>query len=562
MFFVVRGVLQCLPMDTLSLTGKRWLLPETKPVLHSAQVMARLLAARNIDPHTMPALPSPKQYSGMQQAVERLERALQAGEQIGVFGDYDCDGVTAVAQVVRMLRRRGVEPFVRLPHRVWDGYGLNKKIVEECKEAHITLLITCDTGITSIKEIDALQQSGIDVIVTDHHHMQEELPPAYAILHPTLSTIPAPHPSGSGVAFSLVEAMEAHEWEGKTEDIALAMMGTVADLVPLNGVNRALTIHGLRALESIERGPLSELRERCRSNDAVMTSTDIAFRIAPRLNAAGRMAEADIALRALLDGGEALREIDALNEERQCASRQLCEQAQKECAQAPEMPLLFSMSGDYPHGIVGLIAGKLTEQFGKPSLIAHTDGRTCVASLRSPPCYNIAEALGRISDILDSYGGHAQAAGCTFSIAQADAVRERLMADVQTHCDSNHLKPTLAIDAELAPVDITMQFCSMLSLLEPYGQGNSEPLFLLRHVALHDARTCGSDNTHLQARIGSVKCIGFGLAHLLSRAETFDVVARVGINEWQGKVTPQLFLEDMRVAVREGAEESTVVSPL
>jgi single-stranded-DNA-specific exonuclease len=485
----------------------------------------------------------------MERATGRIREAVTRGETIGIFGDYDCDGITAVAQLVRFFRRQNIEPWVRLPHRVRDGYGLTEDIVQECIDAKISVLITADTGIGAVQEIAKLSDAGIDVIVTDHHHVHEEVPPAYAIVHPALSSHPLPHPSGSGVAFKLVYALEEESWDGMEEDLSLAMFGTVADLVELRGENKALTILGLQALEKISNSPIATLRERCRSSESPLTSTDIAFRIAPRINAAGRISEPDIALRALLDGGESIAELDALNEHRQELSRELYTQAIDAIEDTESAPLLASVSGQYPHGIVGLIAGKLTEKYGKPSLIANTDGRTCTASLRSPALYNVTEGLGRCSDLLISFGGHAQAAGCTFAIENFDAIKQKLSEDIATHVDTSLLVPTLKIDAVMDAKHVTIDFAEKLKMLEPYGQGNPEPLFLFPNVSLTDARACGADNTHLQARIFGVKCIGFGMAHLAEESEKFDVVARIGIDGWNGRRVPQLILQDLGVAL-------------
>lgn len=543
-------------MSELSLTGKRWSLPEHAEALNASHVLLRLLKERGITEDTK--LVPPSVYPDMEKAVDRIRSAIDHNELVGIFGDYDCDGVTAVAQLVRYFRRQNTEPFVRLPHRVRDGYGLKSATSKEIIEAGVKLLITCDTGIASVQEIAMLSEAGIDVIITDHHSVHEELPKAFALIHPALCAHPLPHPAGAGVVFALVSALEdarpdavgRGNWKGMKEDIALAMFGTVGDLVELRGHNRTLVQLGLKALACIEGGPIGQLRERCKSTDAPMTSVDIAFRVAPRINAAGRMTEADIALKALLEGGDTLAQLDLLNEKRQDITRSLLKEVVEECESDAVPPLLAKISGDYPHGIVGLIAGRLTEQFGRPSLVAHTDGRTCTASLRSPACYNIAEGLERVSNLLISYGGHAQAAGCTFALENFDALHDRLIEDISTHVDEKYLVPTLNIDAMLDAKDITTTFCEKLHLLEPYGQGNAEPLFLLRNVSLQDARPCGKDQTHLQARICGIKSIGFGLAHLLESTDKFDVICRIGIDEWNGRKEAQIFICDLGVAIQ------------
>lgn len=539
-------------MSTLSLTGKRWILPEHTEALNASHVLVRLLADRGLN--TEAELVSPGVFPDMLRAKERIETAVRTQEAICIFGDYDCDGITATAQLVRYFRRRNCTPYIRLPHRVQDGYGLNMNIAREIVDRGTTLLLTCDTGISSVQEIQWLSDNGVDVIVTDHHHLLAELPPAYAIIHPALSNHPLPYPSGAGVVFSLIRALEEVRWNGVEEDMALAMFGTVADLVELQGANRALTKSGLAALAAIHDGPIFQLRERSNGNTAQLSSIDVAFRIAPRLNAAGRMASPDIALQALLEGGDALDTLDALNEQRQDITRLCMEDALTQCDTT--QPLLMTVSTDYPHGIVGLIAGKLTEAHGKPSLVAHRSGDTCTASLRSPAMYNIAEGLGRCSDLLMSYGGHAQAAGCTFASENESALHARLTEDILAHTTPEQLVPTLTVDAVLDATDVNVQFCKKLSMLEPYGQGNTEPLFLLRGVRLQDARSCGSDGSHLQARISGIKSIGFGMAELASEANIYDVIARIGISEWNERIEPQIFLQDLAVANTIGTKKA------
>lgn len=532
----------------LSLTKKRWIVPENDTHAHDISTfVSSLHTQRGLDEMQDRVMVTPSTYTDMPVAIERVHNAIDNGETIGIFGDYDCDGITAVAQIVRFFRRRGIEPFVRLPHRSRDGYGLHSGIMKECEDAGVTLLITADTGITAVHEIDALQTRGIDVIITDHHTVHDTLPNAFAIIHPAHSTHPLPHPSGSGVAFSFVQGLEDGYWEGMAEDTALAMMGTVADLVELKGENRALTIAGLTALNTIQRGSLHALRTQC-CGTAVVSSGDVAFRIAPRINATGRIAEPDIALHALLDGGEDIVRMNQLNEERKILTLRFVDAAVESFTDVPTPEMLCRVSSQYPQGIVGLIAGRLTEQFGRPSLVAYSNGELCTASLRSPACYNIADGLKRCSHLLTRFGGHAQAAGCTFPLHNSDALFAALLEDVRAHTTPDQLHPTIQIDAEIFPQHISLDLCTQLRMLEPFGQGNAEPIFILRNVRLQNVRACGAEKTHLQCRIEGIQCIGFNLAHIASDSENYDVLVRISINEWQGKQSPQMVIIDIKKA--------------
>ncbi|HLD63756.1 MAG TPA: DHH family phosphoesterase, partial [Candidatus Peribacteraceae bacterium] len=534
-------------------------------------------------------LTSPMHLHDMERAVLRIRRALEAGERIAIFGDYDCDGITATAQLVRFFRRHGLEPLVRLPHRVRDGYGLGEDIIDEFIAAKVKLLITVDTGIGSAVEIEKAKAADIDVIVTDHHHVPArrstahdaaagafrhagvpaELPPAFALVHPSLSRhYPTPHPSGAGVAFQLVRALEEKAWPDVETDIALAMIGTIADLVELRGDNRTLVRSGLRALAKLQAGPLRELLSCCDLEPTRVSSTDIAFRVAPRLNAAGRIADADLALAALLEGGEALQEICTLNTERQQLTEEIFQMAAADLQFDGQnfvnlRPLLASAHEEYPHGIIGLIAGRLTEQSGRPSLLGTFQDELCVASLRSPPTYHIAEGLERCAHLLERFGGHAQAAGCTLRREHWPELCRLLEADVIAQTKSGDLHPTLEIDGVLSTYDITFRFLESLAALEPFGQGNREPLFLLRNVKLDSVRCVGREQNHLQARIGNVKTVGFRLGHLYSNcAEVVDIVCRLGIDTWQGAMQPQVFMIDCRNATTSEAIPKSAPAPL
>lgn len=540
----------------LSFTGRRWRTRSGEDCdalpcpADAGSILSALVAARGIpaaEGLIEPLLP-PQVFPDMGRAVERIERASAAGEHIGVFGDYDCDGVTATALLVRCLRRRGIEPWIRLPHRSHDGYGLRPAIAEECIAAGVTLLITVDTGITAVEAVALLAERGVDVIVTDHHHVGEELPPAFALVHPALApNHPLPHPSGAGVALQLVRGIErAGSWNGIAEDLALAAIGTVADLVELRGGNRTLVIKGLQALAHLPHGPLAAFIQGT-GVTADIRSTDIAFRIAPRINAAGRLDDPMLALSALLEGGEAADRLEALNVQRQKRTEDLLEHALEHVDTAS--PFLCIADELFHPGIVGLIAGKLTEQFGRPSLVASIEDGVCTASLRSPPGYHIAEGIGLCSDLLLTHGGHAQAAGCSFAHEHFATLAGRLNAHVKASVDPASLEPLIAIDAVLDPALIRLNLCTDLDRLEPFGQGNPEPRFLLRDVRLEQVRGVGAEGAHLQARIGGIKAIGFRLGNLLAAVDQpVDLVCRIGIDTWMGARAPQVYIEDIRVS--------------
>lgn len=542
----------------LSLSGKRWL------TVDASRSIGELIAKRlNTVEDAGDRWCDPTVFPESAKAAERVRRAIKAKEAIAIFGDYDCDGITATAQMLRYFRRHGVEPIVRLPHRVDDGYGLKVRHVEAFKDAGVTLVVTVDTGIAAHAAVATAKEHGIDVLILDHHHVTER-PDAFAVLHPALAQdFPGSHPSAAGVVLLFLHALERGHWPDRRTDVALAMFGTVADLVPLSGINRRIVKEGLLALPSLPPGPIADLvRHMSRGNP--LTSIDVAFRIAPRINAAGRMADPMIGLRALMEGGDHLNTLESLNVMRQEETLRCVEHALKQINEAchseeeradarrleeRHMPSFLSVADpSYAPGIVGLIAGKLTETFGRPSMAVTIKGDECTASLRSTASYNIVDGLTRVAHLLSSFGGHAQAAGCSFHIDRYIDLSNALAADVLLRVPPEDLLPTTRIDAILDAEQLSVASIRSLAQLEPFGQGNHEPNFLVQHVTLNNVRCVGSAATHLQATMGDGKLIGFGHGEWSEHtSKPVDIVCRLGIDRWNGTEKVQLMLNDMRV---------------
>lgn len=530
-----------------------------EPMLDIAQAdmpsfVARMARERALENDATASWVSPEMYPEAGMAAERTRKGIADGETIAIFGDYDADGITSTAQMLRFFRRNGVEPVVRLPHRMHDGYGLKMKHVEEFAGAGVTLLFTVDTGVASHAEIENAKTKGMDVIVLDHHHFTQR-PPAHAVLHPSLSLHPTPHPpSAAGVVFAFLHALEKEHWAGREEDMALAAIGTIADVVTLRGDNRRLVTEGLAAMNRLAPSPLQAMLAGV-SRGQRLTSTDIAFRVAPRINAAGRMADPILALSAILEGGEGMQTLDRLNTERQAETTRCIEHALASIDPTGKLDheslpaFLCVASEDYPPGILGLISGKLTERFGRPSMAVNINGGNCVASLRSTPFYHVTEGLKRIAPLLTTFGGHAQAAGCSFKKENLTEIARAMNEDAATRISADDLIPTLAVDATLPIHSVSVPFCSSLSQLEPFGQGNSEPLFLSRGVTLSFLRTVGGEGQHLQAYAAHCKLIGFNFGHFIDHInKPVDLVYRLNVDTWNGKANPQLMLQDIRMA--------------
>ncbi|MBI1934132.1 DHH family phosphoesterase, partial [Candidatus Peregrinibacteria bacterium] len=535
----------------LSLTGKRWIVPEK--MCNPRTVVQEIALARDLGAGE---LFDPSSLRDIGVAVERIRRAVKDGEHVGVFGDYDCDGVTAVAQLVRFFRRSGSDPSIRLPHRMHDGYGLKPKHIEEFAANGTTLLLTVDTGITAYDAVDRARAASMDVILVDHHEIRGNLPNATAILHPHRATPKlSPSPCAAGLTSLLLAALEGNIRPEQEEDRVLAAVGTVADLVLLRGGNRTIVQNGLAAIPSLPDGPLSHLVLRlapARSGSSLagarLNSRDIGFSIAPRLNAAGRMDDPMIALQALLDGGDALETLDRLNTSRQSLVEELFESLLITLPERDDFPPLIGIAdAAFPPGIIGLLAGRLTEKFGRPSMVASIAGDICTASLRSIPAVHITEVLGRSAHLLRSFGGHAQAAGCTFHREHFEELIAALQKDIAQNVAPEDLVSAISIDAILHLSAITLDLCESLQELEPFGQGNPEPRFLIQNILLDKPRLVGNTGKHLAASIGSLRTIGFGLGPLLPHlSQPVDIVCRLGINEWNGRRTPQIVIDDVR----------------
>ncbi len=533
----------------LSLTGKLWKLHRPEP--HDGSIIDTLRRERKIIDDPTAKLFDPFLFPEMQRAVDRIESAMKKKETIAIFGDYDADGITATAQLVRFFERHGITPVVHLPDRIKEGYGMRKESIDALQAKGASLIITVDTGISAHEEIAHANGLGIDVMVTDHHREKGGRPDALAVLHPLIpNPLPNPHLCGAGVAFMLLRALEHGKlWEGMEIDIALATIGTIGDLVPLTSENRILVRHGLRCLENLPPSPLKDLVDSVRGNTP-LSATDVAFKIVPRLNAAGRMSHPILALDALLKGGDALEALHTLNSDRQTFVSDLS--MKMESSIDSSHPFIVLAHTDITPGTAGLLASRFTERFSRPSLIASVLSDRAVASIRSIPEIDAMECLSHpsVSILLTSFGGHSQAAGCTFDPKHIGALQKALSTLLaERGMKADEMKPTLDVDAVLHPSTVSLLFAKNIGSLSPFGQGNDEPVFLLPSQILSDFRLVGSEGSHLQLRVGGMKAIGFRLGTILEKLsdqETFDVAARVGVNTWNGKETVQLFVEDIR----------------
>lgn len=510
-------------------------------------------------PHT--CLPSllgdPTTLPDAAPAVDRILSAIEAGERICIYGDYDADGVTATAILVRGLRQLGGRVEYYLPHRVDEGFGLNETAVRKLAQEGVDLLTTADCGTSDTTEAAIARSLGMDVIVTDHHSLPATLPEAVAVINPRRpeGDYPFRQLTGAGVAYSLLRAVAyrspRREAISGGDLIQLAAVGTIADMAPLVGENRLLVRAGLVPLNGSPLPGLRALIESAALSGYPVTETDVSFKIAPRLNAAGRMDHPDLACDLLLASDpwkarELAFRLDRLNSERRTTTDGMIVSARSmvDGGDALSGDVLTIYREDWSPALLGIVAGQLSRLHSMPVIAATGDGENVRASARSVPGLDLMVALDGCSNLLAEHGGHAQAAGFTTTHAGLKAVHQHL----NTVFGGTRRQALLEVDVELAAGDISGALAEDLGALAPFGIGNPEPLFGLRGVTPLWPRAFGKEGAHLSFRIPSAgglqsEVVGFGLANKrpsLSRSRPVDLVVRA-LRQRNGTFNPPRF---------------------
>lgn len=502
-------------------------------------------------------------------AVPRILRAIREGESIAVFGDFDTDGVTASVLLHEALARLGGRTVVYIPHRVREGHGLNFEAIEDLKGRGVSLLVTVDTGVTAVAEVVAAQAAGIDVIVTDHHVPGSGRPAACAVVTSGygVGDYPFPHLTGAGLAFKLVQALDAQAGlpldEGALE---MAALGTVADMAPLQGENRVLAKEGLDAIRRTARPGLLGLLEAAGTAREQLDHESIPFVIAPRINAAGRMEDAETSFRLLTarDADEArslARALEGLNSRRRQLTTDLLALAETEAERTADgHSMLVLESEEFDPGVNGLVAGRIAERYYRPTVVVAVDGDVARASGRSIPEFDLAGAFAECRDLFVRFGGHPTAAGFTARTSDMPAVRDRLVASARAALGGLRLAPTLRIDAEVSVRDLMGETFGFLRDMAPFGQGNPAPVFLTRGVQAIGARTMGAQRQHLRLEVrdsgATWEAVAFdqswpeSLRQPAGRAKpvSVDLAYTLEVNNFRGRETLQLRLLGLRPA--------------
>ncbi|MBN1200266.1 MAG: single-stranded-DNA-specific exonuclease RecJ [Anaerolineae bacterium] len=526
------------------------------------------------------ALHNPFLMMGMSDAVSRIRRAIKHGELIAVYGDFDADGVTSTALLTQALRALGARVRPYIPSRVDEGYGVNDDALDALAREGVKLMITVDCGIRAVDEIEYGKSLGLDIIVTDHHSVGEQLPGALAVLNPKVDAkrrrdegrtdgYPEDMLAGVGVAYKLADALfrAARQQTRRNQDglrledlLDLVAVGTVADLAPMDRLeNRELVRRGLEVLNLAKRPGIYELLQVAGVEPGKIDTTTIGFVLGPRINAAGRLDNAMVAYQLLTEeitrAGELAQQLQELNTQRQVLTMEAVEIARDiALSEASEdLPLLFASDARFVPGIVGLVAGRLCEEFYRPAVVIERGEDESRGSCRSIPEFDITHALDQCADLLVRHGGHAQAAGFTICNENLPALRERLTALVAEGLADQELRPVLDIDAEVPFDYLTMALAETLRELEPTGANNDPPLLATRRLNVLEYKRVGKDGKHLRLRLsdgfGQIGGIAFRQGDWTDHMPScVDVVHHLEINEWNGQVRLQLNVQDLRPA--------------
>ncbi len=555
------------PADWLAQLAEQGYSPLKAQLLYNRQITSseQLAAFFNL---AYDRLADPFLIKDMDRAVERVKTALATGERIAIYGDFDADGVTACSLLVQFFRAAGGDVIPRIPHRVDEGYGLNPSALRRLAEQQVRLVITVDCGISNLKESHLAHELNMDLIITDHHRPPEELPLATAILNTRQLGDQYPYKglAGVGVAFQLVRALAQAGVKAnglKPRDLLdLVALGTVADIAPLTGENRVLVASGLKALNKSQRPGIVALVEAAGMTIGQLDTASIGFGLAPRINAAGRIDDAIIAYELLLTDDlerarELAKELTSKNRERQQKLATILEEARGQvyAGRLHEKYRLLVLSGpDWAAGVVGLVAGRLSDEFNRPVIVLEEGPEFSRGSARSIPQFNIIEVLSDCHDLLVRYGGHKQAAGFTIETAHLGELTRRLQNLADERLQNETLLPQLDIDMALRLDQLSLAL-EESNHLAPFGSENPAPIFVSYGLQVRELRPVGVDGAHLRLKLYDpttsriVEAIAFRegarIAELRS-AKRLDIVYSIEINEWQGLRSLQLRLHDLR----------------
>ncbi|MGL5942360.1 MAG: single-stranded-DNA-specific exonuclease RecJ [Waterburya sp.] len=566
----------------LELSMATGLLPLVAQVIINRDIATIDAAQVYIEPESQ-HLPSPlSEFQDLAVSVELIKNAIAEEEQIAICGDYDADGMTSTALLLRALKHLGAEVDYAIPSRMKDGYGINKRIVEEFATHGVGLILTVDNGISAYEPIARAVELGLSVIITDHHDLPDRLPPADAILNPKLLPNSSPYKGLAGVGVAYILAIATAQSLGKLKGLTnqileLFTLGTIADLAPLVGVNRRWLKRGLRALPNSELLGIQALMQVAGVDEAQkqLKPDDIGFRLGPRINAVGRIGDPQMVIELLTtdEPGLALEramQCEQINQKR----RQLCEQIEKEAialVESTPIPwqrerVLVVVAAGWHHGVIGIVASRLVERYGVPVFIAtyedeHEQSESSASpnslmirgSARSIDEFNVFDALNYCSDLLAKFGGHRAAGGFSFPASNLEEVKQRLSEFAHKCLEVEHLKPLVKIDAQASLEQINHQLYEQLEGLQPWGIGNSPPVFWTPNVRIIEQKAIGNNRSHLKLTLQDtnsdfqIKALAWRWGEYCPLPEYLDIAYQLKENHWQGHTSIELELVGVKL---------------
>ena len=578
-----------------SLSGRAWRLRDLDDQLISDirrkagvdDVIARMLAARGImadeaeavlNPTLRHFFPDPSSFQDMDKAASAIWDAVEAGRTLAVFADYDVDGASSAAQLIRYFRALGLSMLLYVPDRIEEGYGPSADAFAKLKEQGAELVITVDCGAAAHEPLQAAKNIGLDVVVVDHHLMSADLPPALAIVNPNRpdDTSGCGHMAAAGVTFVLLAALNREgRRRGKFADDAepdlmaladLSALGTLCDVVALRDVNRAIVSQGLKVMRSWHHAGMKALAE-VGGLTGEPAAYHLGFVLGPRINAGGRVGRADLGARLLssddpAECAEIAAELDALNAERKQIEADVLEaaQAQIRAAGDSDSPILIARGEGWHPGVIGIVAGRLKEQFGRPAIVIGTDGGIGKGSGRSVSGVDLGSAIAaaRADGLLLAGGGHPMAAGLTIEEGRIDELQAYLADRLQPEWDASHDARALMLDAVLSPAGSTLELAERLSSAAPFGQGFPEPRFVLENIRVAYAERVGADHVRFSFSDDSGQRVSgiifrqadqpIGEALLSGSNQLWHAAGRLKLDEWRGNKRVQFHLEDLAAA--------------
>ncbi len=507
----------------------------------------------------------------MKKAVKRIYEAADKKEKVLVYGDYDADGVTSSALLNDILNKIGIKVETYIPHRETEGYGFNMNSVQEIIDKKFDLVISCDCGVSNFDEVEKLTKSGVDVIITDHHKEPKKLPPALAIVHAGLSREKYPYSklAGVGIAYKLACGLlksKLCKLDDKEKDktakwlLDLVALGTVADMVSLVGENRTLVKYGLLVLKKTQRLGLQELYKISGTKVENMSSYTIGFQIGPRLNAAGRIGHANTAFELLITKNleraiDISNELNANNKERQDITKEMVGEAKEDMEVINDKKkMIWVKSSSWNLGIIGLVAGRLSNEFYRPSFALGFDKKNWVCSCRGIDELDLMEIINHVGDKLLRFGGHKAAAGFSVSVENIDQVKFEIEKFIDKKLKGIELVPSVYLDAEINLGDVDWGLWKYLDKFEPFGMDNKKPKFLIKNCIVKEIQFLGAEKNHIKITLEKErimkKAIGFRMAKNFTNlkvGDSIDLVAEIGLNEWNGNRSLELYIEDLKI---------------